>query len=529
LSILPTSDAAARESVPRVARPVLLALALLGTCAAIVLAGGAAAASQGRAPAAGAGKEGIDWHRCGKRLQCAKVRVALNWDHPSGRKIKLAVIRHLASRPGERIGSVFINPGGPGGSGVEAVRNGGAGLDTAFGGRFDIVSWDLRGSGRSTKVSCFANGRKRARFWGRTPIPTTRAKSRRFLPKTIAFARRCGARNGRLLRHLSTADSARDLDYLRRLVGDRRLTFYGASAGTLLGQTYANMFPGRVRAMVLDGVVDPVAWMRGTEATIANLRSDSDLVFEKFKSLCQSAGPGRCALAGHGPVAKRVHRLLRRLRRRPLRTRNGTVTYGDALAAITSALNSPTGWPQLAFALNRAANGHGSKLASQGREGTHEFRSTEFEPTTAIICSDSPARRAPHAWPAVTRRLTRDSRITGPVYAWSLWAPCASWPAGAADRYTGPWNASTREPILVMGNSFDPSTPYGNAVKVAGRLGNAVLLTLRGYGHLTSADPSTCIHRAIRRYVVDLVPPPRGLVCPADKRPFDPNFGAPVP
>ena len=512
-----------RVRVSLVAVTTLAGVCLLGTAA---VTAAAPRARRSASPHVGAS---VAWHGCGKALQCAHVRVPLDWDHPRARNIKLAVIRHLASRPKQRIGSLFINPGGPGGSGVDAVRNGGAGLDAAVGGRFDIVSWDLRGSGRSTHVSCFASERKRARFWGGTPIPTTRAQSQRFLRKTIAFSRRCGARNGRLLRHLSTADSARDLNYLRRLVGDRRLTFVGGSAGTLLGQTYANMFPRRVRAMVLDGVTDPVAWTTGTESAIANLRSDSDLVFEKFKSLCERAGPGRCALAGHVPVAKRVRRLLRRLRRRPLKTARARVTYGDALAAITMALDRPTGWPQLASALERASRGHGSKLANLGREGTDEFRSADFEPTDAIICTDSPARRGPGAWPTVTHRLNRVSHISGPVYAWSVWAPCASWPASAADRYMGPWNASTRKPVLVIGNRFDPSTPYANASRVARRLGNAVLLTLQGYGHLTSADPSTCVHRAVRKYLVDLVPPPRGLVCPADKRPFEPNFGAPIP
>jgi pimeloyl-ACP methyl ester carboxylesterase len=476
--------------------------------------------------AAGAG---VAWHHCGNRLQCADVRVPLDWDHPQGRTVKLAVIRYPATRPKQRIGSLFINPGGPGQSGLQALRQGGgATLNKEVGGRFDIVSWDLRGSGQSTHVSCFSNGRERKRFWGRTPIPTTHAKSRRFLPKTIEFARRCGERNGRLLRHLSTADSARDLDYLRGLVGDRRLTFYGLSAGTQLGQTYANMFPGRVRAMVLDGVVDPIPWTKGIEATLASFRSDSDLVFRKFESLCQRAGPARCALAGHGRVKKRVHRLLRRLRHRPIRIANGSVTYGDALAAITGELNSPAGWPQLATVLQKASRHHASQLAALGQLVTDHARTVGFEATQAIVCTDSPARRGPRDWPAVTHRLTRASRISGPFFAWSLWAPCASWPTTAADRYIGPWDASTRNPILVVGNRFDPNTPHRNAVRVADRLGNAVLLTLQGYGHMSTADPSTCVERAIGRYLDDLTTPAR-RVCRADKRPFDPRFDTPAP
>ena len=134
-----------------------------------------------------------------------------------------------------------------------------------------MASWDPRGTGESSHVRCFANGRGQERFWGTDwSVPTATSASRRYLNKTISFVKRCVALTGRLLAHKSTADSARDLDYLRRLAGDRKLNYLGVSYGTFLGQTYANMFPGRVRAMVLDGVVDPIAFTTSTEAGIAN-------------------------------------------------------------------------------------------------------------------------------------------------------------------------------------------------------------------------------------------------------------------
>jgi pimeloyl-ACP methyl ester carboxylesterase len=515
--------------------PIVL-LALAGMCVLFTVVGsGRVAAAHGSAPSAGAAVEGgIAWAGCGEALECARVRVPLDWDRPRGRTISLAVIRHLAGSPEQRIGSLFINPGGPGVSGVDAVRAGGAAQDAGSGsGRFDVVSWDLRGSGRSTHVACFANQRRRARFWGDASIPTARGASRRLVARTVAFARRCGARSGGLLAHISTTDSVRDLDYLRRLVGDRQLRFYGASAGTFLGQVYANLFARRVRAMVLDGVVDPVAWTAGAEAAIANLRGDTDLVFEKFQSLCQSAGPALCALAGEGPAAPRVQKLLERLRRAPIpapsATPAGRLTYGDALTAITLGVDAPAGWPELAAALQQAASGDGSTLATQARAGLAELRSADFEATEGIFCADSPARQGPHAWPAVVGRLTAVSRVGGPMYGWSLWAPCASWPARGADHYTGPWNATTENPILVTGPRFDPSTPFANARRAANRLGNALLLTQEGYGHLTSADPSACVKRAISAYLVDLVTPPPGTVCPSDRLPFDPDFTQPLP
>ena len=232
-------------------------------------------------------------------------------------------------------------------------------------------------------------------------------------------------------------------------------------------------------------------------------------------------------------MAARVHKLLERLRRAPIRapsaTPPGGLTYGDALTAITFGVDAPAGWPELAAALEQAASGDGSTLATQARAGLAEFRSADFEATQGIFCADSPARQGPQAWPRVIGRLTTVSRVGGPVYGWSLWAPCASWPARGADRYTGPWNATTQNPILVMGPRFDPSTPFANARRAANRLGNAVLLTQEGYGHLTSADPSACVKRATAAYLVDLVTPPPGTVCPSDRLPFDPDFTQPLP
>ncbi len=149
--------------------------------------------------------------------------------------------------------------------------------------------------------------------------------------------------------------------------------------------------------------------------------------------------------------------------------------------------------------------------------------------TVALSCADKPPpRQGPQAWPAVIGRLTGISQISGPVQGWWLW-PCASWPVASASRYTGPWNATTRHPILVIGTRFAPQTPFANARRAARRLGNAVLLTHDGYGHISGTDPSQCIEHATTAYLVHLITPRQGTVCRSDRQPFDPSFGQPLP
>jgi pimeloyl-ACP methyl ester carboxylesterase len=188
----------------------------------------------------------------------------------------------------------------------------------------------------------------------------------RYLPNALAFVKRCVALSGRLLAHISTADTVRDLDYLRRLVGDRQLNYRGLSYGTFIGETYANMFPRRVRAIVLDGVIGSVAFTTSAQAGIANSGADVDLVFAKLQSLCQAAGPARCALAGHGSVTTRVSRLLARLRRGPIPAPSAPaphrLSYGELLFYMFAKLGRPANWPQIAAGLEQAASGDGSAI-----------------------------------------------------------------------------------------------------------------------------------------------------------------------
>ena len=207
----------------------------------------------------------IAWTPCDAGLECAKVPVPMDWMNPTREKIQLAVIRHKASKPGQRIGAIFINPGGPGDTGAGLVKSAADDLDAWGGGRFDIVSWDPRGTHGSSPIHCFTDDAAEAAFWKDAEVPYTQADSVAYQQRMLDLARRCGEVMGPLLSHVSTADTARDLDALRAGIGEEKITYAGLSYGTVLGQTYLNMFPQHVRAMMLDSIVDAVPYTQSAE------------------------------------------------------------------------------------------------------------------------------------------------------------------------------------------------------------------------------------------------------------------------
>lgn len=439
------------------------------------------------------------WRGCGDHLECATVTVPVDWARPDGPTLELAVARYPAAH--HRQGPVFFNPGGPGLSGVDALRERGAQLSALVGGRFDIVSWDVRGSGGSSPISC-ADGESTPLDYGTGPLPAD-------------FAARCGAFHGELLAHLSTAATARDLDRLRVLSGESRVSFYGEGYGSFLGQTYANLFPQRVRAMVLDGIVDPVAYTAGAEERVANTLADAARVFDEFARLCREA---------HGCPLEDANETLAGVLEAVTSTPLGLLTYEAALVALHSYLGTPARWPEMAAALAAAADGDGSALAQQARR-LRPGLAASIPPAAGIGCADSPAQVSRSTSPARLSLFTAMSPVDGPLATWWSWMPCASWPVHGAEVYTGPWSTRTETPILVIGTTADPVTPYRNARTVSALLGNAVLLTHTGYGHPSAADPSDCTTAAVREYLVLLRAPRDGTVCPSNHQPFDPDFG----
>jgi pimeloyl-ACP methyl ester carboxylesterase len=499
---------------------------------------GTAAATAQAAPAGAPPVPDLRWTDCGGGLQCATARVPLDYGQPRGRAISIALIRLPASDPAHRIGSLLVNPGGPGTSGVAVVRANAQQFPAELQSRFDIVGFDPRGVGLSTPVRCFTSvAEQRAFFAGMPRFPVTPAEQASTIRKAAAFDRLCGQRNADLLPHLSTANAARDMDLLRQALGDPRLTYLGLSYGSFLGTTYANLFPNRVRALVLDGAIEPVEWTTGrgdegdTVPTFLRLESDvgASQTLGAFLDLCAGAGPAGCAFAtgtDRQATHVRFQALMARMLARPVpvATPQGTVqvTYADAVSAVSGALHDPLAYPALAVALRHLEQGDGSvvlQLLGSFASPTPAAYDNTVDAEAAIACADSDSPRDPGVWPAAAAAADRRSPYFGALYAWAS-VRCADWPARDADRYTGPFDRRTSGTVLVVGNTFDPATRYQSAVALSQELGNARLLTLNGWGHTAAGQPSACANDAETAYLADLTLPAPGTVCQMDQGPF---------
>jgi pimeloyl-ACP methyl ester carboxylesterase len=484
----------------------------------------------------------LNWKACDGGFQCATARLPLDYRHPGGTKISIAVVRHLATGPARRLGSLFINGGGPAEQ-IEGSLGFYPGLPPVMRERFDIVFFDPRGFGFSTAVRCFPDAAAEQKSLSGLPAFPVGAKQDTIWEQTFArFDARCAKANGALLDHDTTADVARDMDLLRAAVHDPVLNYLGVSYGTGLGATYANLFPARVGRMILDANLDPVAWTTPDgnlpyvlrvgidEANAAGMRA--------FLSLCGKVTKAACAFSAGTPAATRAkwHTLLRRLRAHPVTVGSPpqAFTYADALALVD--LGDVSAWQQGAVQLQQVwAASPTTPAAPAAHRATATPATapvyTGFEQTLAVKCSDIPEPRDLSAYPAAVRLA--NARSGG--FALNVWGdePCARWPGkGARDRYTGPWNRLTASPILLVGITSDAALPYKDDLAMEHDLGRARLLTVRGYGHTEIGNPSTCAANYELSYLQTGALPPAGTVCQQDGTPFPcpvPKTRAPVP
>lgn len=486
-------------------------------------------------------------------FECATALVPVDYNAPGGAKLDVAVSRLAATGPGATLGSVFVNPGGPGAGGRDAATFATAALRE----RFDIIGFDPRGTGASKPVRCAATNEERDRLLA-APFPLNGLQELTALTLATQGAAACGRNGGPLLSHMSTGNVARDLDLMRRAVGDPKLNFLGFSYGSVIGSTYVNLFPTKSRALVLDGVVDPVRFLTGRTALETTQPIDfraksyegTDEAVGAFLAAC-AANPATCAFAEPGSTSASLRTKFDDTLAR-VRAKNGvevdfgdgeliTLSYQDLVAMVYGELNVGIFTSQdLAAALEAVSLASVGSSAiprhdlealldalrrshTAGQGGPAEPGYDNFvDAFYGVVCSDANSPRGGLQWPFFGR--TADAQVSGfgAYWVWTT-APCATWPVGDRDRYQGPWNAPTTNPVLLVGNRLgDPSTRYAGAVATRSTLGNARLLSVDVYGHTAYGLTGSCVDEAVDAYFISLTAPANGTVCEPDFGPFDP-------
>ena len=493
------------NTIRALAGAALLTLGVLASCA-----GGAPDTATGTSPprptaapdapttpGAGWQPSPLTWRECDlpRNGRCATLEVPLDWDRPGGPTIELAIGRVPAT--GTAIGPLLVNPGGPGASGLDFLSADPVSPELAE--DFDLVAWDPRGIGGSEDLDC---GDAVPDLLALDPDPDDADEQAALDEAAAAVSEECAALDGELLPHLRTRDVARDVDAVRRALGAAQISYLGFSYGTSIGLQYAQQFPERVRAMVLDGVVDPSL---GYQEFLLGQAEAFEAAFDTNVAACRAAGPDRC---GVDDLAAAYDEVARRAEQEPLDGAERPVGPSVVATAAIQTLYQPDGWQQLGPALAAAGTGDGSALWDLAA-GYYSFG--DFTSYAAVVCTDSPPPVGAEAYRAFADEARRRAPRFGGAVANEL-ASCATWPAPAPDA-AAPINAPGTPTILVVGNTGDAATPYANAVAVAAALSDAVLLTVESDGH-TAYGSDRCATEAIDRYLIDLQAPPEGTVCP---------------
>jgi pimeloyl-ACP methyl ester carboxylesterase len=450
----------------------------------------------------------------GMEYDCASVPVPEDWSNPNnGKTFDIAMIRVRSQAQHDRIGSLLINPGGPGGSGIDTAvylsfGQGLGGLPTEITNRFDIIGFDPRGVGRSDPIKCISAADQDASF-AAVPDPVSEADYNASVALNQKIATECGQKYGSELPYFSTEQAAKDMDSLRAAVGDPKLSYLGFSYGTLLGATYAQLFPTKIRAMVLDGAVDPKQnYVESSEVQAKGF----ERAFTNFTNWCKQT-PNDCPIAPD--ARKAVTNAIATADTKKVKGPDGRIaTSGWIFVAVISSLYTESGWATLADAVSNLQKGNAKGIfdladqyAERNPNGTY---SNLFDANLAVNCADT--NGAPSV--AQVRQLQGQWRKKYPLFGGSLavgMLPCTFWP-GKRDPYpAGP--ATGAPPIVVVGTTGDPATPYENTADLASMLGVGHVLTWEGEGH--TAYPSTsCIVTSVDNYLLDLKLPQEGLRCP---------------
>ena len=448
----------------------------------------------------------IDWSDCDGGFECGTITVPLDYEDPDGSTIDVAVTRHRADEPGQRIGTLFMNPGGPGGSAIDLARS--YSRAGTIGDRFDIVGFDPRGVGESSELDCHSH---LVDIYDADPTVDSDADRTETLEASQDFVDECEEAYGDLLPFLGTTDVARDMDEIRKAIGDEQLNYLGYSYGTSLGQEYARLFPTHVRAMVLDGVVNHAPDGLTTAETQA---AGFATALDAYIAHCAEDG---CGFGGQD-AADVIDEVSPAAEKEPIPSADADRPAGPGVVslALAQALYSEQLWGQLSSALRDAQEGDGSGLVDLadmylGREEDGGYDGG-FEIYFGVSCLDD-------TWPSDPDEIIDASveaekavpRFGGPIVI--DYIRCAMWPAKAKPLKPVPADTEGLPPVVVVSTTNDPATPYENGVAVAEQIPGAVLVTNEGEGHTIVGQGKPCIDDMVRDYLVDLTVPDDGLVC----------------
>ncbi|MFI1974364.1 alpha/beta hydrolase [Streptomyces wedmorensis] len=457
----------------------------------------------------------LTWRDCGVTdFQCATLLAPLDYAKPEAGDVKLAVSRVRATGPGKRLGSLLVNPGGPGGSAVGYLQGyAGIGYPAPVRARYDMVAVDPRGVARSEPVDCLTGPQMDA-YTQVDQTPDDAAEVNALSAAFKEFAAGCEKKSGAILPHVSTVETARDMDILRAVLGDEKLTYVGASYGTFLGATYAELFPARVGRLVLDGAMDP-------SLSAVDLNRDQtagfETAFRAFAADCVRTPDCPLGTESVAAAGQALKTFFRDVDAEPVPTGESRA-LGESLATtgVIAAMYDEGAWPQLREALTRAIGGEGSNLLALAdsyyeREADGTYANLMFA-NAAVNCLDLPPA---YAAPADAGKAVPSFEKASPVFGAGLaWAAlnCTYWPTpptGRPHRIT----AAGAAPILVVGTTRDPATPYQWARSLADQLSSGTLLTYEGDGHTAYGRGSDCIDTAINAYLLEGTPPQDGKRC----------------
>lgn len=453
----------------------------------------------------------ISWDKCADESQsvneCGYLQVPYDYNDPSVGSFKLFLKRKPAADSANRIGSLLVNPGGPGFGGTSVAADANYYFSEVLLSRFDIVGWDPRGTGKSTPaINCIDDYDK---YFGIDSPPETQEEKQAIVDASQDFNDQCAKRSGEILPYISTKSTAQDMDSIRKALGEKKISYFGFSYGSELGATWVTMFPNTVRAAVLDGASDPNATSLDQGLSQAK---GFEMQLDSFLEKCSKRAS--CVFYSNGKSAEALDKLLADIDTNPIKTSVGRtpVTQGVIFTALAQSMYSDAIWPDLERALADAVKGDGLGILKlyddyyqRKSDGTY---GNELEAFIAISCLDDPGPIGVAAVDAQIPVFTKAAKRFGPSFAYGY--SCALWPVAQAPRITVTGKGAG--PVIVIGTTGDPATPIESSRNAAKALEGGIFITVKAEQH-TGYGVNKCIVTTVDRYLVDLIVPKNGTVC----------------